>query len=1329
MDNSLTILWIVGLLAVAVTVLGVAVRFGVDREGDKAGARRALLDIGELRASFRDAVAKIERNIADHGKRYDIPWVVMLHDGSAATRLAIEDCGLSSVLAGDAIEAADHSPRWHVFDRGVVIELTSDQLDDALPGQLQEKQWEAFVSMCGHYRPQRPLDSIIVSIPAGLLADRTPEGRERLRLKADAASRRIWIAQNRYAMRFAVYVVISGCEDLPGFSDFAQALPPAMRDSMLGWSSPHQPSTIYQSNWVKQAFDQVEQNLSDTSAELFASQSALHSPTDVFLLPSRFASLRAGMTEYMEALMRPNAFHEPFFLRGMYFSGASVRPLFLRGMMEAKVFAEFGLSRAAHSQKLARPLMSRIGRGVAVGLPLLYAFGIIVTTIQLQRVLPGLAEGLEGLKRDTEYRAQASSAGERIEFEWYRKTALQLMVGLEELQSRRLTNMVSMYDSKIINPFMPGSWPAFDDLRDRVRHRISTEFAELGVRTLQQALYRRTAELTNSTLNPVTNRLTGGKTDCDGPQAGNASIPSAGLPTVALENMTAFATLQHYASDLSRLDANVSALQRLGSPHKDSQKELRMLVLDMLGADLPGELQASLFLFRDAAAKEGTLVDRPAVARAAGCGFVKASLALNHQLFNDNALLRSEERVVSARNDVLNLFGGKEAPGSAEVISAYRRLRDALNEQKSLLAHGHGSWLLNDELKLGASYDKMMQQFADNKLVGPEVVAEIARKSREDFARTRQQFLALFGEGSDMAITDGGKQGGLVMAPERLALLSALDHLLTQPFMQAAVGNALEPTPRNTMLQWDAEQLSRAVKLGDGHRKYLTDDLPKFPTEMQEAVRDVIDYQYALRLVDLAGHAYSPVDRDSLSASAAQTSWPAFEMASAHVKKLVALLRELGQDGEAGTLQTILSHDASARLNFLNEALQNAHPYQVIDENDEARPESRDTLQLFANGGDTTEYLNHQLAKIQSLSAQAQLLRSSLPADARASVELTRWSGIARELELYAAKDPKGSLIRLERFLTELGRELDAPACLAVLKANEAAKRPANYFSERHAELHRVVTRRCMALDRRSFVDQWKTFAADFNRLLKGRRPFIGNRSNVRGVEFAGIPAADFLEVGPLLQRLPVVSAEVFARNNVPEGSAIPIRDFATQTAQVRQLLAPLFPLDTAQPAGLDVTVRFRANVNAELDGNKIIDWALSIGDQTLKLRDAPRALRWKAGDPVRITLRFANDVPLTPRPDPDSPYMEVSRKTVVFRFDGPWALLDMMQLLRMTDVSDARTSVLKLDVPVQGDSKDTALRAKPVRVFIGITLSEPGKTAALPWPSVFPERAPSLER
>jgi len=1328
-DNGPTIVIIIGLLSVALGVLLIALRAGVDREADKAGARRALLDIGRLRASFDEAVSTIERNIADRSKRYDIPWVVLLHDGDENARPAIERCGLSRMFAGEPTTPAPSGLVWHLFDRGVVIALNAEQLDDATASNTQEKRWEAFVAMCGKYRPQRPLDSVVIAVPAAMLADRSPQGREHLRARADAASRRIWIAQNRYAMRFAVYVVIAGCEQLPGFSDFAQALPPSMQDGMLGWSSPHQPSTLFQTGWVDQAFDQVEQNLIDSSAELFASQATLRSVTEVFLLPSQIALLRAGAREYLEALMRPNAFHEPFFLRGIYLNGNAERGMFLRGVMEAKVFAEFGLSRAAHSQKLARPLMSKIGRWLAFGIPLFYAFGIVASTIQLQRVLPVLAEGLEGLKRDIEYRAQASKTGERIDFDWYRKTALQLMIGLEELQSRRLTKAVSLADTNFINPFMPGSWSMFDDIRERVIERISTEFADLGLRTLQQAVYRRTAELTLAPIDPVTFQLTGDVADCEVPQLLKTSTMNGTTTTVALERMTEFVVLQRYADDVARLETNVSSLLHLGSPHKNSQASLRMLVLDTLNAELPGDLTASVRLFQDAAKKDITLIDHPAVSRAVSCAYTRAMLALNQQLFAKNALLQSEEEIIFSRNAVINLFNTSEAPSSKEVIGYYRRLRDALNEQRSLLASGQGAWLWRDELNLGMPYDKLMKKFADNDLVSNPAIGIIERRTKEDFSRARQRFMNLFGAGTDKGIRVDSNQGGLQMSEERLALLAAVEHLLAEPFMQPAVGNALEATPRNTLIQWDNSQLARAVKQVDAYNKYLNEELPKFPENMKEAVGDLINYQYALRVVDLVGHAYTKVDRATTSTNSMQATNTSLDVSAQHVKKLATFLHDLGQEREAETLQIILSNDTSARFKQLSNTLQNTRAYQILDDVEEARADQRDRLVLFAQGDDPAEYLGNQLTMLQKLSSQAQLIRTALPGDTRNNTDLALWQSIAHEIELHNAKDPKGSIIKLERFINELARELDGPTCIATLRAHEPPRRLANYFAERHAELHRALSRRCLSLDRRSFAEQWRMFSNDFNKLLKGRRPFVGNRSMLRATEFSALSPADQADVSAVLQRLPNVSAEVFSRNNVPEGAAVPLRDFATQVIQVRQLMASLFPADPSAPTGLDVAIKFRAQTQAEQDGNKIIDWTVNIGDQTLSLRDTPRPLRWRPGQTVRVSLRFANDVPIVPRADADNPYLEVSRKNASFRFDGPWALFDMIQLMRSAELSDARSSTLRLDVPVQADERDPTSRARPVRVFISVTLSEPGKNTALPWPANFPERAPTLER
>jgi type VI secretion system protein ImpL len=71
-----------------------------------------------------------------------------------------------------------------------------------------------------------------------------------------------------------------------------------------------------------------------------------------------------------------------------------------------------------------------------------------------------------------------------------------------------------------------------------------------------------------------------------------------------------------------------------------------------------------------------------------------------------------------------------------------------------------------------------------------------------------------------------------------------------------------------------------------------------------------------------------------------------------------------------------------------------------------------------------------------------------------------------------------------------------------------------------------------------------------------------------------------------------------------------------------------------------------------------------------------------------------------------------------------------MIQLMRLDDSLDTRTQLLRLELPVApADPKDPVGKDKVVRVFAGLTLSEPGKTTPLTWPRVFPDRAPALDR
>ncbi|MGI4859086.1 MAG: type VI secretion protein IcmF/TssM N-terminal domain-containing protein [Janthinobacterium lividum] len=279
-----------------------------------------------LRLAFRRATRVIEANIVSRSERYRVPWVLVLNESSRDEPLPVGVAGVAGgVQDADAALAPVQGVEWQFFDGGVVVDLRaaflglSDARGDALGAA--EKPWEEFLRLCHGYRPQRPFDALVITVPASLLLDLSAEARLELTQRATRAHRRIWLAQNRFAMRFATYLVVTDCERVAGFPAFARHVPEDLRGSMLGWSSPFDPSINYQAEWVDTALAGILQTVSDTTAELFALGSCREDAAALLTLPARLDAMREPMQSFVDELMRPSAYHEPFLLRGIYLSG------------------------------------------------------------------------------------------------------------------------------------------------------------------------------------------------------------------------------------------------------------------------------------------------------------------------------------------------------------------------------------------------------------------------------------------------------------------------------------------------------------------------------------------------------------------------------------------------------------------------------------------------------------------------------------------------------------------------------------------------------------------------------------------------------------------------------------------------------------------------------------------------------------------------------------------------------------------------------------------------------------------------------------------------
>lgn len=1349
LKDNMFLLSIAVLIILVLGVLGVVLYFAMRGSAAKPGSDPKLVKLrfDSLRSSFRQAVELIEGNIAGRSERYGIPWVLVLNEGVNQGGLPIEQSGVPSALSSEAASAATtQGISWHFFDKGVVVEMQGAYLGSPDDESAAEKPWDEFLGLCRKYRPQRPFDSVVITVPAEMLMDNSPDATLELAKLARLAHHRLWLAQNRFAMRFAVYVTVSGCEAIEGFSAFARALPESMRASMLGWSSPYDLSTTYQENWITEAVDGVVRNISDTSAEIFVASPPGSDSASFFLLPNRIDALRTQLQAYVDELMRPSAYHEPFFFRGLYFTGDSSvaaqtarssrsivpgdpaneaqsvndlvsqlmqEPAFLRDLFEKKIFLEYGLARPSR-QQLARPVMTRLARWGALIILGGWSVGLIVATVQLSSRNPSIAKTLRQVEADTRYRNQKINRSETISSDWYKSKTLFLLNVIEDLGAGNAWTVL-----------MPGSWSYWDNLDGRVVERMEREFGEIAIGTLRRELYARASELTGVAQDDSTAELIIGG-DCLGAPIALGSSNRGGL---AIEDTPEFAAVLQYLSSVGRLEQAIAAMQRLQKPDSNEASDLRLLVNYTLGAELPGNISKSIPLFRGREASSG---GNPAsisvihIQQATRCSLYKAMGALDQRIFANNDLLVLERQLTELTTRLLST--DSRSMGFAQTVAGYKEVLGIIRDQETLLATGRGGWMHQSTLRLGAAYDAALTRISDSdRLLGREAAAHVGQHTNNEFLKFNTEFVNRFNADDQSGVTWQEKDSRFVLSADRIALRDALTGLLAQPFMTLTGDRDIPGIPVQGVLIWDTVKLDQAAALSDVYKRFMNESLLKFPLSTRASVIAFLNAQFARIVNDRVVESLSSSGRIDLASTADSAS---FDAARARIAKIQGFLAELGAHDTADSLQRLVSQDASARLRQIDRNLNQFDLYAIKGRdfaywNGDRGP----LLQAFgvADSQAMMQYLAQQFSRAETLGRQSEVYLSALDKSASDGQLALRWSAINRELERYRQKNPNSSLIGYEQFLITIGAEVDRYSCSEKLTGRTPGGRPADYFGERHLQVYNALLKRCQELRFTEQQELWSNFASSFNRQIAGRQPFAlaGSKDSAD---------ADYDDLGQLFK-----GSEKLNRllKDTPTGgrmtaASLAVRKFSDQYERVRTFMVPLFPLEEGVVAGYDVAVDFRANQAAEIEGNKVIDWVFEMGPQTLKLRDTPRPLRWEPGMPVTLTLRLAKDAPGNTLTDPHQPAMTTDGKTVSYRFANTWSLLSMIQNQREPDASgraDGRSQLLRMEFPI-GTGTELGKGSQPdvrAKVFIRFTISAVGKRTPLVWPVTFPIRAPEF--
>lgn len=1315
---------------------------GVPPDG---GARAPDVDLDDLHRklarSFRDGIARL-REIRGRDARYEVPWVLVAGESRAGKTAALAGCGLQRPFDASApgnAPASERDPlRWELFDRGVALDLKGD-LFLRPDGSTYEEGWGHFLRLLARHRPRRPLDGIVLAVPASLL--RGPDARDQAAARGEAVSRRLREMQRALGVRLPVYLLVTRCDALPGFASLAAQLPEGARDEAFGWASPHHVDAAFRPEWVDAAFEEIHGDLLGTQAEMLAEAA---DPDGVFQLPREVEGLAPAARAFLEETFRESVYHESFFFRGLYLTGSAdpaaaltaaaadvpptalpdppadvvgaagalaggggedgedpapaARPVFLRDLLGEKVFAERNLARRASGGRFGRDRAVLAAQGVMAAAVLVGGLGLLVEGPRLER-----RDGeLSGRLRQV---AAAMRPLERRDGE----TAILPL----------LDEIARVDPGPLYSAFAPTSW--VDPVRRRVTRVAAGALSDAILPAVRDSLERRVERLA---------------------PAGRMDL-AAGLSGAGPRERPTGDSVQRYLEALGELSTSVRRFNTLARHDSGSVNQLDSLVAYVFnerprheGRARTGVLARAL---RQSRTRRITGPPRTGAALARADGLVGA--AYDHLLAQVRGLQEDVDAAAGA--------GPAQLP-----LEHYRRMAGRVDSVRGAV---DGDWL-NAAGGLPPDLDKALRAIPNSDVIrGDELRAAFPARfaaARDERLRSAEEALARVYGGGGVPFGAAGTEdsgGGGEAGGGALALRTVLDALEGRPFMgRGAPVSLLAPAPEGTWPVWNLRGLDEALALHADYQAYTRDRLEGVDPGARALVRGLatVALEAAMTQAVAGARGWVPAARPfGLPARERdlRTRAAALRPAADRILRLVAAFDSLGLAGPRDELASLLVHQNASLLSDAAQLLADSGPYAPLDPDFQWwSGETPLAPRAFgaADGEELEVYLARQRAAVSGVAhgiAAPLLADFESPAlDAydrgtgirgeRGPAVAVRWRALVRALDGYEARAPGNSLVALEQFIRTGMDAADLGACDASLGRRGAVL---DLFGQLRERLRDPLAARCRAVAVDRVAAAYGRLRAQFQEELAGRFPFVPPGADDDG-------EADVDAVRRFYRAL---DGAAWADSLVRGGGAgvggpgSEAAAFLEAVAATRPFLAALLGADTSGGPAFHVTAEFRAARARERGGEQVAEWWLEVGADRLSPRDPDgTAAPWRAGDAVRLGVRWAADGPRRPVPSGLAAPGRVQDRAVSWSFGGDWALLQMLSVLGATGAdlgaSPARQRhTLTLSVPtVAAADADPAAVPERARVFVRVRLRDPatGAERALP---AFPDHAPALTR
>lgn len=300
-----------------------------DKPGPEEGAEE---EQRKLREKMQEAIRTLQRS-PDLRQRggiplYAVPWYLLIgasQSGKTTLLRAVASSFAPFERPSSSADAPTQNCDWWFFNTAIVLD-TAGSYAVPIKGERDSTQWFRFLQLLRYYRELQPINGLIMAVGADTLASRRAED---IRLEAVELRKRIDEAIRELGVDFPIYLLITRCDLIEGFTEFFGCLPEHVQRQVFGHvnetrprADDQQPQTPTQR--LESVYAEIVERLQQLRLSIFNAEKLPPAMLrqKIFCFPEEFRALLQPLSVFVEALVGENPFqHRPFF-RGLFFSSA-----------------------------------------------------------------------------------------------------------------------------------------------------------------------------------------------------------------------------------------------------------------------------------------------------------------------------------------------------------------------------------------------------------------------------------------------------------------------------------------------------------------------------------------------------------------------------------------------------------------------------------------------------------------------------------------------------------------------------------------------------------------------------------------------------------------------------------------------------------------------------------------------------------------------------------------------------------------------------------------------------------------------------------------------